>query len=395
MRRLMDALNAAGVDTRMPTLERREPHERVHRVVGRWRARWPFLLERLQIFLSNGRNRRDLFKADTATFGLPLHRDPLIAEADVVILGWVNQGMISLREIERIADAGKPIYWVMHDMWCMTGICHHAGSCDGFRGECGLCPLLGRKASPRDLSHRIWRRKRRFNSRVPVTYIAVSRWLAGRARDSSLLRDARLEVIGNPIEVPPLRVRNLRGTGLKVLIAAARLDDPIKGLPILKDAAARLKLANPALAGRLEFIACGALKDPEALKDFPLPIDYRGPQDLAGMEEAYREAHIVVSSSLYETLPGTLVEGQIYGAVPVAFDRGGQRDIIDDGLTGILCPFGGADHTEASENLAQGIERAATLIAADYETLQRRMHASVEARFSPQAIAAAWLRLLG
>lgn len=390
-KRLAEALRREGVETDMLVLEKLEGDAPwVRRVVGRWRAKIPFLLERLQVFLGNGRNRADLFKADTGGFGLPLHREPLVSEADVVCLAWVNQGMVSLREVERIAELGKPVVWIMHDMWCCTGVCHHAGDCEGFKGECGLCPLLGRKASLRDLSHRTWRRKRRMNERARVTYVAVSHWLKGRCEASLLLRNARVEVIGNPYNFFGYRPDFKGDTTIRVMIAAARLDDPIKGLDIFVDMAARLRIDYPEVAERLEFVAVGGLKNPDALKDFPLKLVQTGVLDGAAVSNLLRRVHIVVSTSLFETLPGTLVEGQAHGALPVAFDRGGQRDIITDGETGVLVPFGDDPAACMAAGLVRGVE---IVDGTDWEVLQRRLVESVRAKFGASVIAGRYVSL--
>ena len=47
-------------------------------------------------------------------------------EADVIHLHWVNQGLLSLNDIKKMTQSGKPMVWTMHDMWACTGICHHA-----------------------------------------------------------------------------------------------------------------------------------------------------------------------------------------------------------------------------------------------------------------------------
>ena len=47
----------------------------------------------------------------------------------------------------------------------------------------------------------------------------------------------------------------------------------------------------------------------------------------------------MVSSSLYETLGATLIEGQAAGAVPVSFGEGGQTDIIEHGVNGYIAEY--------------------------------------------------------
>ncbi|MDE5553929.1 MAG: glycosyltransferase, partial [Muribaculaceae bacterium] len=125
--RLLHALRAEGVDARMIVKQAKgEPDEFITPIGGGMKDRAAFLGERLRIFTANGFNRAQLFKVSIADRGLPVHRHPWIADADIVALNWFNQGMMSLNEIRNIASLGKPIVWTMHDMWPMTGICHHA-----------------------------------------------------------------------------------------------------------------------------------------------------------------------------------------------------------------------------------------------------------------------------
>ncbi len=46
------------------------------------------------------------------------------------------------------------------------------------------------------------------------------------------------------------------------------------------------------------------------------------------VREVYENADVLVSASSYETLPGTLVEAQAYGCIPVSFDQGGRAILL-------------------------------------------------------------------
>lgn len=394
-RRLMHALRDAGADARMLVAEKLTDDPFVELAASPARVRLPFLLERARVFAANGFNRADLFKVDPATDGLPLWRHPLIAEADAVILNWVNQGMLSLDGVDRIA-AAKPVIWTMHDFWNATGICHHTGACERFRENCGFCPLLGSRTSARDLSRSTHLRKNSLYTRQKMHFVAVSNWLKRRCRESSLMRDAAISVIPNPFLLPERRnvIRTVASGRLRAVMAAARLDDDIKGFPILLEALRSLKNAGNELAGRLDLILCGDIRDKRVLQQIPVAWEWKGSVAPERMPEIYSGAQLVVSSSRYETLPGTLVEGQAYGAFPVAFDRGGQRDIIDDGITGILVPFGG-DDSEAAENFARALTAAAKIVdSVDSQELADRMWKSVHDRFSAASVANAYLSLI-
>lgn len=386
--RLLGALRDAGVDARMLVAEKLHDSPFVMRAASPTRIRRPFLLERLRIFRALGYKRENLFKIDTADTGLPLWRHPWVRDADVVCLNWVNQGLLSLQGVRKIAAMGKPIVWTMHDMWCMTGVCHHAGTCPRFTAGCGDCPLLGSRASEHDISYKVHAEKAAMNARSDIRYVAVSRWLEQKARESSLLHDASLTVIPNAFPLDPSQPapRHAPDGNITIIMGAARLDDPIKGLPLLLRATELLR--DTGLPFRL--VTYGTAKDPHALDGVAIPHRHLGMITSAEhLREVYRNGDIVVSSSHYETLPGTLVEGQAYGCVPVSFDRGGQADIVDHLETGYIARFSD-DADTAARNLADGIVWAARHLSPEIVAAMRR---SVIDRFSATSVAERYIAL--
>ena len=173
-----------------------------------------------------------------------------------------------------------------------------------------------------------------------------------------------------------------------IVMGAARLDDPVKGLGDLVEATRRLAARDSALAGRLELVTFGNVRDPSALEGFGIAHRHLGPVRESAIGDIYRGAGVVVSSSSYETLPGTLVEGQAYGCVPVAFDHGGQGDIVDHLFTGWLCSWSDSP-AERADRLAEGLAWAATRPAGIAATLVK----NVESRFAAPHIADQYLRL--
>ncbi|MDE5719947.1 MAG: glycosyl transferase, partial [Paramuribaculum sp.] len=153
--RLMKALRAEGVDARMSVYNRLTDDPSVSQVGTAWSRGVRFAWERVRIMASNGFRREDLFKVSTAETGFNLSRDPWVREADVIFIAWINQGLLSLDDIEALGRLGKPVVWAMHDMWCLTGICHHSLGCTRYKESCGRCPLL-HSSSGSDLSHRVW-----------------------------------------------------------------------------------------------------------------------------------------------------------------------------------------------------------------------------------------------
>ena len=135
--RLVEALRAIGMDARMLVCDKLSKSDFVKVCAPLRKIEYCFLKERLNVYVHNEFNKASLFKIDPASDGLPLWQHPWVKDADAIFLGWVNQWMLSLKGIRRIAMMGKPVVWIMHDMWNMTGICHHAGGCTGYLKECG------------------------------------------------------------------------------------------------------------------------------------------------------------------------------------------------------------------------------------------------------------------
>ena len=398
-RRLMESLRGEGVDARMLVVEKLTHSPYIELAASPRSIKRPFLAERLKIFMANGFDRSTLFKIDTGSDGLPLWEHHLVKEADAVLINWVNQGMLSLKGVEKIIALGKPVIWTMHDMWCMTGICHHAGDCRGYLKKCGNCPLLGKRGGDNDLSHKIWEKKRRLGSlQEKITFVAVSNWLAGKAKESSLLAGEKVCVIPNPFNLSFDECSREKNSGgkIRLIFGAARVDDPIKGLPVLVEATKLLRTDYPELASRMELVTFGGVKDPSSLSGMGVESRHLGM--VKGEDEVrkvYESADILVSASSYETLPGTLVEAQAYGCIPVSCNPGGQSDIVEHLSTGHLAHFS-SDLEVAARNLAEGIVWAVSVVDDEpaRAAMLARMRDNVKSRFLSSAVAGAYVRLI-
>ena len=390
--RLLQALVRCGVDASLLVRDRQTDAARVSALPHPLVQRARFAAERLQIVMANGFTRHRLFDIDTGGLGADITRLPEFRRADVVHLHWVNQGMLSLADIGRIAASGKRVVWTMHDMWPFTGVCHHADTCTRWLEGCGRCPLL-RRSGPSDLSRRTFEAKRRAYAMAPdgITFVACSNWLAGLARRSPLLERHRVESIPNPIDTdfyspgPRLEARRrlaLPEDKLLLLFVAYKVTSPAKGIDYLRDALAQLADKDPALARRLALVAVGreATQLAGSLAVPVCPAEYVS--DPAVMADYYRAADALVMPTLMDNLPNTIAEAMACATPVVGFEVGGLPQMIDHGHNGLLVRYRDAGHLADSIGRLFGREdREAMARAARHKALAAYSEEAVAARF--------------
>ena len=341
--RLHTALRDRKVDSQMLVRRRDSDRKDVTVPRGALMKYWLRLQRRSdRLALVGNRAAGSNFSVGWVPDGLGRHLAAL--KPDIVHLHWVTHGFFRL---ESLAKISAPVVWTMHDMWTFTGGCHYAGPCGRFAESCGRCPVLGARRE-HDWSRFGWTRRQRVFAGKRITYVSPSRWLAERARASSLLRAADVRVIPNGIDAslfaPRDRVTQRRKRGLpeeKLLILAgsAQLrDNPRKGFPDLLQS---LELLNRSGVGRsVEIVLFGAAA-PAADELSGFKVHRVG--EIAGeeaMASLYAAADVFVAPSLEDNLPNTVIESMAAGTPVVAYAAGGIPEIIDHGVNGLTAPTG-------------------------------------------------------
>lgn len=386
--RLVEALRLQGVEARMLVGRKDTAHPYVRRVspLKRMGAK---VAERVQVLCADRFRRKGMWKVSTGTFGADPLADPWVIEADAIVLGWFNQGLLSLRGMERLLQSGKPVLWWMHDYWGATGICHLPDGCGRFADGCGDCPYLGSGASARDLSRRVFDIKRHIYAGAEgrLRLLAVSNVQRSAIASSPLAAitggigllphafPARLYQTSPAREIfPALRDKKL------IVCGAANLDDPMKNMRGAVSALNILADTRPEAADHCHAVFFGETRDKSIFESLRFPATLAGPLDSESLRHLYASAAVVLSPSISETMGATLMEGLAAGAVAVSYDSGGPRDLIYDG-NGFIVPLG--DELALAEAIAEAIYMEHRQGA---DGRQRR-HDSIAARFDEEVIA--------
>ena len=354
--RLLYALNHNGVEAQMLVRDRKTEASEVVNIPRSWRLKANFLWERGIIWLANGLSKKGIFQVDIANAGTDITHMDVFQQADIIHLHWVNQGFLSLKNLERIVASGKPVVMTLHDQWYFTGICHYSGGCDKYRTQCKKCPMIKGKGT--DLAGRVFDRKRRIYEDRNITFVGCSRWMADLARQSALTYGHTVTNIPNAIDTDVFTPKNKQEARKRhnlpmdkklLLFGAQRITDKRKGFSFLVEACEHISMHHPTLPKELGVVVLGG--DAQSVKEaLPFPVytvNYlSNEKDIA---ELYNAADLFVTPSLQDNLPNTIVEAMACGTPCVGFNVGGIPEMIIHQRDGYV-----ADYCD-SLDFAQGI----------------------------------------
>ncbi len=356
--RLYLALREAKVEVRLLVLKRPkmldkalEEDERIVFLEDKWqnkiRAKFAFIMERLEILWHNSFNKERLWQYSTASFGLDLSKHEWIAWADVIHLQWINHGTLSIQAIKSIQRLNKPLVWTLHDLWALTALAHLPNLS---KDKMLLFASQYAEQKTLDLNERgrkafVYSKKTSI-AQAKINYIAVSSFVRNLAEQLLIGKENRsLEVIAPALNTKDYQQAQSNNHPFSwhnpsenyLLVSAARLDDPIKGANLLLEFTQKFKALFPQQAEQTTLLLLGKIKDTDTFKDLGIKHIALGHiSDKERIKELYSLADITLSCSLFETFGLTLVESLALGTPVLSFDCGGARDIIQNGVNGYL-----------------------------------------------------------
>lgn len=391
--RLMEALMNNGIKAKMLVRDKQTDQITVVALKKSWRRIWQFVWERVVIWAANGFSRKNLFAVDIANTGTDITSLPEFTQADVIHLHWINQGMLSLKDIRKIIASGKPIVWTLHDMWPFTGICHYAGACNKYTYQCSNCELL-LKPHRKDLSYQVFRKKLKLYRNAPITFVACSRWLESMAKQSVLTLGHRVTSIPNAINTnlfsprPKADVRdklNLPMEKKLLLFGSMKITDKRKGIDYLIAACKILAEREPEFSQRIGVVVLGSEAEQYAAL-FPFPIyNMNYVSNEKALVDIYNAVDLYVTPSLQDNLPNTIVEAMSCGIPCVGFNIGGIPQMIDHLHNGYIAAYKSAD------DLANGI--CWSLTAGDYKTLSEEARRKAVNTYSETTVSNQYIKI--
>jgi glycosyltransferase involved in cell wall biosynthesis len=345
-----EALRRHGVDSKMWVRFKvtNDPDVLAYKPPTQINKRFPRVIKRHLIAYSRKRAklRGEMFSA-VSEYGIDILSE--MPEADIINVNFAWE-FLDFLPIFSALPKTKPIVVTMHEMATFTGGCSYTGACQNFTNSCGNCPQLG-NSHRQDYSFKQWENKFRAYSQRDfdkLSFVAVSNWLALKARESSILQNFPITVIHSGLNTEILKpynkeqAKSLLGIPVDekvVSFAAASLDDERKGTRYLVE-------------------AINGMRDKPYLltwsRSLPISLQCDRHLHLKNIESehllaiAYSASDVFVMPSLEEAFGLTALESLACGTPVAAFAAGGICDMVRHEKTGLLAQVANSDELRAA-----------------------------------------------
>ena len=261
---------------------------------------------------------------------------------DIFHIHWVA-GLLSMDNVYRLSQLGKPIVWTMHDFHVFTGGCHCPEACEKYEEDCSGCPALIENYM--DVTRSILLEKQnKYSENIQI--VTASAWLKDIVHFSKVFRNNPCEIIPIGIDtdcfVPKDKCEMKQKLGLSadtkvILVGAQAMFQNVKGYVHLKIILDKIISDNYCqelirqrklvvltfgytgeedYGGKIEIIHLGFIKEREELC------------------EIYNAADVFVFPSVQDTFGMTATEAMSCGVPVVAFDISAMKEVIVSGENG-------------------------------------------------------------
>lgn len=219
-----------------------------------------------------------------------------LKESAILHLHWIV-GAIGLATVNGLVQT-RLLFWTLHDYRPLTGGCHYPRGCEGFKVNCTDCPQA--RPSFKALVSQNRHALRSLLSSPNLTIVAPSEGMRIAAEEAGARNVVK---IPNPLDSFWLASQNERISpqdGLRFIFVAAKVDDPIKGLPLIL----RWWDARPNWFISLTLVGVNSLDYANTSKG----VVARGPLDREGLRDELLRADVLVFASEEDNAPNVIAE---------------------------------------------------------------------------------------
>jgi glycosyltransferase involved in cell wall biosynthesis len=259
---------------------------------------------------------------------------------DVVVhIHWLP-GILELAALPLLQRNVGGVVWTLHDMWPVTGGCHHSLSCTSYVDSCEGCPQV-RSVFRTQVSKALGSKREIYREVSGLRVVAPSNWIQKIAIDSGVFGTHRVDLIRNPVDKAFFLRRKDAGGGVQpggssnpfvFGISASSLGDPIKGV----NRALRLleEVGSITLDRTVVVLLIGAKAPRTSCRNVQvMSTGYL--QTARDVAETLSGVDVFVSLSEADTAPIAVAEAMSMGIPILCNNVGGLTEFCDNGKNGI------------------------------------------------------------
>lgn len=256
----------------------------------------------------------------------------------IVHLHWIN-GMLSHNSILTSTRGPQKIVWTLHDMEFFTGGCHSALNCEGFKKNCGNCPIV--KSGFRGVILKNYSQKF-SNNWDKITFVVPSLWMINKFKSNPNLNFSNISVIPNPIDETFFDLFEKKKNRKKYHIpedvfvvgfVSAWIENPLKGFLDLLRILSELSKGS---SKEIVLITVGkGLSKSDLYKEVRI-FNFGEINDFYKLGEIYSTFDINVSLSSAESFGLTVAEAMAVGVPSLVLKTTASMELIQEGKTGII-----------------------------------------------------------
>ncbi len=349
--RLQKAFTSVNIESGIVSLQHSIQGGAGVRYLGAWARIVSKIEDKIQAYLTRKIDKR-LGSFSYPVLGNNLAKLEEVKNADVIYIHWALKGMMNFRSMEQLARLNKPVVIFLHDMWNITGGCHHSFSCEKYKTEgCNNCPMFPADKK-NDLSAKEFRKKMRLYSKYNnLFFVSPSKWLYDCAKESLLTKNKPVFYIPNILDKALFKpadktvarqILNVDTGETVIAFGAITVNSPYKGWTYLQKALELLSKDDS--LKNISVLIFGSAYNKEIANAIPFKTRFMGYLlDEYSTSLVYNASDVFIAPSLAEAFGYVVMEALSCGTPVVGFNVGGIPDMIRHKENGYLAKYKDAD----------------------------------------------------
>jgi glycosyltransferase involved in cell wall biosynthesis len=292
---------------------------------------------------------------------------------NIIVLHWISNflSLETIYELQKHYNA--KVFWFQMDMAPMTGGCHFAWECEGYKTNCYPCPAVRWLGGKKQSNYLLYKKK--YVDLMKITPIVGGSFVKHQVESSFVFKNQNCKkvIIGidddafKPIDNTNLKNQFGLGQTNKRIVFFSLYDikNERKGFKYLLDALILLDKSYPNFKDNILLLTAGHIENDILADKTNFEINHIGYLDTQEkLANAYQLADIFISASVEDSGPMMVMESILSGVPVVAFDLGIAQDIVIDNQTGYVAEL------KNSEDLARKIHKIASLSDEDLKQIK-------------------------